>query len=450
MSKKVLLIEPSLAVRGIAESLLRQNGYEVFAADSAAAAGDILQGSKIDLLLVASDINDKKGRPFFETLGADSSTAILPLLVLHDATTGDIAYPAEATINKPFTPREFLDAVSGFSGQRQSEDAQETPFTDDDLEDAIIDSALGLDKIEVDEAEVLEEDTGVYRKNRKDNKVEAMIGYSYKISADDTSKSSKNKIDAINIPPEMKKPAEQEKSDKKEKDDSKKEEFEFLGNNEGKVKKPGSGDLSESSKIEIVTDQYGISVPDQPVETEAESQEDEDHDYDWFMKELRKEADGGENDESAPQSAPESKQKPAQPKTAEVDSEPAPEETGSAEAKSTHTEAVDKFISEFKKEMEKITGDPGANIEVTNIAPAENESPQLPEPSSPKQDLNWEEGVEKLSSADIGEISSQLISEIAEQIARKIVERLDEEIICHLIKETLENAVRKQQKQKKI
>ena len=75
MSKKVLLAEQSLAVRGIAESLLRQNGFEVVAADSVEAAVEILKGDKFDLYLVASDIADGKNTPLYEILGADGSRA---------------------------------------------------------------------------------------------------------------------------------------------------------------------------------------------------------------------------------------------------------------------------------------------------------------------------------------------------------------------------------------
>jgi len=71
MAKKVLIIESSLAVRGIAESLLRQNGYEVTAADTANTAREILDTGKADLILVGSDLIDEQGKPFYEYLRSD-------------------------------------------------------------------------------------------------------------------------------------------------------------------------------------------------------------------------------------------------------------------------------------------------------------------------------------------------------------------------------------------
>lgn len=443
MSKKVLIVEESLAVRGIAESLLRQNGYDVVAADSAAVAGDILRDSKVDLMLVASDLSDESGKPYYEVLGADTDTAVIPMLILHDPSGGDITYPPEAVVNKPFTPRDFLEAVSAFGGR--TADAANLPFTGEDLEDAIIDSALGLDKIEVDGAEVMDDDSSVSHKKDKAGKVESMIGYDLEVSSEDTAKNVlTNKVDAVNVPPETVQPEtelppisrEIPEEDLEKAPDEHDDKGQFLG--EADKKPPGKppSSLSESSKIEIVTDQYGISSPEETFEHFESGASGENHDYDWFLKELRK-----ESSDEAP-TAPPADKKPASQPTEKASARPAP----APKPPATHTEAVDKFISEFKKEMEKITGDATGGIEVTNIAPPESKR-TAPPPIS-KTDLKWEEGLEKITPAEIQTISEQLVKSLAGQIAEKIVSSLDKDIIYHLLKDSIDAVVQRQVHQK--
>jgi CheY-like chemotaxis protein len=430
MSKKVLIVEPSLAVRGIAESLLRQNGYEVIAADTVGAARDILRDSQVDLLMVASDLNDDSGNPYYETLGADSATAMLPLLILHDSTGGDLAYPPEAVISKPFTPRDFLDAVSVFGGGIKSE-GEATPFGDQDLEDALIDSALGLDKIEVDDTEVLDDDSAITGKPGK-NKVESMIGYDYKVQEDDTAKTAHKKIDAINLPPEQAPQAKQPETPPPAPEPS--EDSDVLE----KIVEPPINkkhQLSESSKIEIITDQYGISIPEESLEFHDNAGTGGMHDYDWFLKELQRE---GKPEDGSPAAKDGKPEKAPAPKPA-----PAPPTSAPKAPAGSHSEAVDKFIDEFKKEMEKITGDAAGNIEVTNVSPDQSRASAPVENTSGPGGLDWDEGLERITPAKIRGISRQLIEIMAQQIAEKIVARLDDDIVYHMIKETVDNILQR-------
>jgi DNA-binding response OmpR family regulator len=451
MPKRVLVVEHSLAVRGISESLLRQNGYEVIAADSAASAREILRDSKVNLLIVASDILDDNGEPFFESLGSDSSTAILPLLVLHDSAAGhDIVYPPEAIINKPFTPRDFLESVAAFGGG-EAPASEPAPVSENDLEDAIIDSALGLDKIDVDDAEILEDDTGVYRKQGKNDKTESMIGYDYKMSAEDTTKTTKKKIDAINVPPEQPDtPAEQDQADKKSPE--KEKEREFLGKPDQPLKNKSLESLSESSKIEIVDDQYGIASSPDISAKDVDADSGAGHDYDWFLKELQKE----EQTETPPSKKTKKSETKTSPPAGTTQQSPMPSEAPQAERSAqkqptteSHTEAVDKFISEFKKEMERITSDPEtdseatkAKIEVTNIAPPDSTK------ATSETGIKWEEGLDGATPEDIRGLSRQLIDTIAGHIAEKIAARLDEDIIYHLIKDSIDNVLQRPPKEK--
>ncbi|MEZ5358681.1 MAG: hypothetical protein R3F48_07580 [Candidatus Zixiibacteriota bacterium] len=426
MAKRVLIVENSLAVRGIAESLLRQNGYEVVAADSADVAKSILNDTKIDLLLVASDIVDSQGQKFYEFAGAGSATATIPLLVFHDSTSGvDIPFPPEAIIQKPFTPADFLSSISAFTGggDVRSGGMGGTPFDGADFEDDIIDAALGLDKLDINDSEVIGNDTGVFRIQNKKNSKESMIGYEFDGAKDETSKSHRN-LDQINVPadqhhqrqqaPKQQPPAPQPKRPQPQVE----EPAEFLGNDTKKVK-GHAPDLTESSKIEIITDQYGISVPEADLQPEAA--EDDVHDYNWFINELKNEAEGKKA--AAQQAAPAPQpHKPA----------PAPQQKP---ASSGGMDNVDDFISEFKKEMEKISDDLDPSLGVTNIAPPSDGA---------NVDLEWKESVADVPDGDIKTFSKDLVNTIASSVARKIIASLDEDKLYRIIKEVIDENIRSQ------
>ncbi len=448
MSKKVLIVEPSLAVRNIAESLLRQNGYEVLSADGVDAARAILQESRIDLILTASDVAAGDGRPFYEVLGSDSSTATLPLLILHDQAAGELPYPPEAIVNKPFTPREFLDAVAAFTGgQVQPAAVQETPFSGSDVEDDLIDQALGLDKLEVDQTDVIGNDTGVFRVLNKKVTKESMLGYEYKAPADDTITEKSKKIDQINVPtdkqqqgpPVTQPPQEGQKAV---------QETEFLGHDSQKHRERPADQMSASSKIEIVTDQYGIASPPDPGGHANEGDAGGNHDYDWFVKEMQKEAASGESapaDSGSLAISPtsEGREPVSPPPESDIPLHPALSKPDRQDEIRTHGQAVDKFISEFKKEMDKITEDASPDfpdIPITNVAAEGAMEPKA------KSQLDWEEAVENISSSDIRRISKDLVDAVAARVTEQILARIDREMVYRVIRdcfsETLEKTLR--------
>lgn len=418
MSKKVLIVEQSLAVRGIAESLLRQYGFEVYTAGAAAQAQEILGSSKIDLLLVGSDVQAESGQHYFEALGADKATAMVPLLVLHDPATGSLDYPPEAIVAKPFTPREFMEKVTVFGGAPQPAAVPDAaPVKVLDLEDEIIDAALGLDKIEVSDAEVLGNDTGMYRIRNKKVTTESMIGYDYKSNTEDSA-ITKKKIDEINVPAEPGTPAKA---------------GDFLGADSAKLKTRPAETMSASSKIEIVPDQYGIVRPEDIIEQTQSASESSSHDYDWFVKEMKNA--GSPN--AAPTAvhgdsgslritSPSDLLSPSTPAPASTPA-PVPEAPALDSKPTTHAEAVGKFISEFRKEIEKIAGEA---VPVTTAAEV------VPKPEAPTTgQLNWIEALEKISPTEIRAISTELIAQVAAQIAERVAARLDPEMVYVILRE---------------
>lgn len=449
MAKKVLIIEQSLAVRGVAESLLRQNGFEVVSADSQADATEILRTSKIDLILVSSEITAESGQPLFEHFSGDKTVAAVPILLLHDPNSGpEPGYPPESIITKPFTPRDFLAAIGPFVGSERTVSASEqTPFSGADFEDALIDSALGLDKIEVDDAEIMDDDTAIYRKQNKKGITESLIGLDIKVSPDDTTKAVHGKIESVNVPPDTEDAPKSPESAGDRKEEAEEPDIN-LGEEEAAESAPDAG-MTESSEIEIITDQYGIAAIPETSEVIQPEDEDKAHDYEWFLSELRREASGEKKPEPAAETPmgpqvnlDEKTAKRATPDKPSTSPEKKPQSKAQPKEQPTHGEAIDKFISEFKKEVDRITGETSDHIKVSTIAADDSK----PADSDSARELNWEERLEKIPDDQIKIISREIVEAVAKQVARQLAARIDPDVIYHLIKAALDGCLGRQEK----
>lgn len=426
MSKRVLIVEKSLAVRGIAESLLRQNGFEVLTADSAETASEILSGNKLDLFLISSEIKDGSGISFYEYLGSESKTSVVPLLILHDPALGELPFPPEAIISKPFTPRDFLAIVSVFCGEIEMKPQDGEAFQGSDLEDDIIDAALGLDKIEVDGSAVMEDDTAMFQKKSGKNIPESMIGFESKNGKEETSsgKIAQVKVKAVDDSQSIERPdAEPEPKPVASKDNT------FLGVDSSKLPSPKPA-MSESSKIEIVTDQYGLAQSPEGLEPEAK--EAGGHDYDWFINEMKgvtgkdkanlKDTGSTNIKPNAEVKAPPQETHQSQPQETTQPVDPGPEN------KTEHGEAVDKFISDFKKEMEKITEEPSGGVPIKNLS-----APVPPEISSFKWQESTGGGTARIGTA----LSEEKMDEITRRIIDKIFIQISRETLYRIIREAI-------------
>ena len=117
MPKRILLAEESETIRKIAESILRQNGFEVLSMNSGIKAFEVLSFTSPDLILLATDMKFKGETSLFDKLQSDSKTSQLPILLLANEEENDLPLPPEAIIKKPFNPKEFIEKVNLFSGQ---------------------------------------------------------------------------------------------------------------------------------------------------------------------------------------------------------------------------------------------------------------------------------------------------------------------------------------------
>jgi hypothetical protein len=181
----------------------------------------------------------------------------------------------------------------------------------------------------------------------------------------------------------------------------------------------------------------------QQFEAVKDSAGGESHDYNWFINEMQKEsvekapADSG----SLKIESPSQNMDPVTPVSPDVRSkEPPPIAKTSSRETQNHGQAVDKFISEFKKEMEKISEDADQalpDIPVTQI------SPEKQSPDKKATPLDWEEAIERVTPSEIRSISGELVNAVAGKIAEKILARIDPDMIYQIFRECISEVLEK-------
>lgn len=123
--KKVLVADDSPAIRTLAESALRQAGYDVFTVANGADALEWTKSEQPDLVLVDLSLPGLDGRRVCELLKLDSSLRRIFVLILLNAkgikrqkelkTSG-----ADGFVVKPFTPEELLNQVKSLLGKGEA------------------------------------------------------------------------------------------------------------------------------------------------------------------------------------------------------------------------------------------------------------------------------------------------------------------------------------------
>jgi len=421
MRKRVLLVEPSDTVRGVAETVLRQNGYEVIPVSTAEKALEVLSFSRPELIIVGAAVKTQNDRPFFERLKSDQATSSVPMLLIAHPTQTDLPFPSEVIMTIPFDPKDFLERVRVFTGAK--EEAPPEPVEADNPLDGLavsddqIDAALGLGANDTDNGLVVT-DSEVMDKT--------MVGKRSDVPA------SKTPSDSFHV----------DQTDPGSKSDGLVESVMIQEDQTDIVQKPKQQEpaqpMSSSQKLDILSDsdQYGMSNSDalsaEPI--------DEAHDYNWFVNEMQKEANA-----PLPSQVPSpSTQSPAAPTPAKT-----AQDSGSLklESNSTHvepvtasgvkpssskpapaeSEGVAKFIDEFRREIERIEDGQPESVMVPSDKPTANGA--SPQAESDK----WEESVEKVSSEEVGLFTRELAAQLANRIAKLIIDKIDSDKLVRLI-----------------
>lgn len=417
MRKRVLLAEQSDAIRGVAETALRQNGFEVISVATAEKALEVLKFTRPDLIIVGGELTTTDQQPLYEKIRSHPKGGAIAMLLFDDS-GGDLPFPPEVVIGRPFDSEEFLEKVRVFSGLSGSEQKQAVPnpLEQANLDDDFLDAALGIDRINVTDSEVMDK-TVPGTKNAGAKPPDKFIGFDHDEKEREKTTES-GKVESVMI-------QDSDASD--------------IRRPEQEKKRPPSP--SASGKLEILTDQYGLSDPN-ALRVEGEGQA---HDYEWFIDEIRKEAVAPHSSppppaDSLPDDAPPPELTVSEPASIidPVTSPPGTPEPLDVPSRETGS-SVDKFLDEFKKEVEKLQSDVPESV---NLEPE-----QLSHGSSGGSERVWLESAEDITPDEVSLFTRQLRTELAEKIAEKIMAKIDNEKLFNLLKNEILSHARNKPKQ---
>ncbi|MFQ6007473.1 MAG: hypothetical protein ACE5K8_00830 [Candidatus Zixiibacteriota bacterium] len=415
MHKRILMAERSDAIRGVAETVLRQHGFEVISVASAEKALEVLKYSRPDLLIIGSGLTAGNKKPFFESLHSDPVTASIPMLLFDDSGGGELPLPPEVIIPQPFDPKEFLEKVMIFSGALPS-DVQQTvlnPLEKASIDDELLDAALALDRIDVTESEVLDKSEAAPRV-ASGGSGDKLVGY------DDNEKPQKDQ-------PETRKVETVMIHDRADTDKS-----------TGAEQKKTESSLSGTGKLEILTDQYGITDPG----AFKAHDHDQSHDYEWFVNEMRKEVEASQALSAPPDTSHSDKAVSSDlniSEAAAIVDPVTPVAPHTPASKDANVKEVEKFIDEFKKEIKKARDEEPETIMV--------EADQSASEKAKTAQTRWEDTFEKdITPEKVNLFTQEFCSALAEKIAEKIVAKIDSEKLLNLLKTEILSYAQKIQK----
>lgn len=387
-------------MRTVAETILRQNGYEVMAVPSADQAEEIVELTRPDLVVLAADIKTSNQRLYYEKLQADPRTSKTPFLLFEPQDKSPLDFPDEVVIPRPFEPRDFLNRVSVFVGKggSTSKSGGGTPLGDAAVNDDFLDAALGLsdsqDGLQVTDSEIMDKTTkvGILQKAKSEEK---MIGLGEDANSGDDFSDSK-RVESLVID-------------------------EDASQISHKSPKPKQKTQEGSGSLEILNDQYGLTEPgalsSEPV--------DDAHDYDWFVNSIAQE------DAAPPSEAtnvPDSDELTFTDPAATVDPvTPGPASVGEKPGKAPAS-GVEKFIDEFKKEIEQLRSAEQDDLAVSAASKA-----------APRQEpgMTWEETLEKVGPQEVNRFAVEFARELGRAVAEKIIAKIDRDKLLALIKAEL-------------
>lgn len=402
MRKKILIAEQSETTRGVAENVLRQQGFEVISISNGDKALDVLELSRPNLILVDHNLTVKGTRTLFEKIQESPLLSAIPFLIICDEEADSSAFPDEVKITRPIDPKELILKVTVLGGDARPKPSGNgpNPLDEGQLEDDLLEAALGMDQIDVTNSATIENSSKMKKTDSKS--IEKMIGMEHDHDLDINDDSGGSKIESTKL------------------------EDEDLENGKN------SKDHSKSSKLEILSDhdQFGLGG-----EAQFErSGEHASHDYEWFVNEMKKDNSAGAKT-IPPKPAGE---EAISPKASAPDAPAVPlqKKTDSGKLKSENV-GVDRFIEDFRKEVEKFGDAPKpVAVNTAKAAASPKSQPQrAPKPNS---------GLDNMTAEQVEVFKQQFVNALAEKVAEKIATKIDAQKLLSLIKNEIISVNQKQ------
>jgi CheY-like chemotaxis protein len=231
--KRVVVAEASPTIKSVADSLLRQNGYDVVCTSDGLQAWEVISSEKPDMVLVGIGLSGLNGLELCRQITTDRITGGIPVVMMlgqKDLVSDEeiVSSGARGKLRKPFSPKDLLEVVNKLTG------AAPVPLNTPEKNKAGSDSSQFITQV-----------ASTQHLHRKDE--------SFNLEWLDLNQTPSTES--------------------------------FL--------KATTFDVnSEEQSLIIDEDQYGLANP-LPVEPEKiEEERRKDEDYDWFVGEIKKEIDG--------------------------------------------------------------------------------------------------------------------------------------------------------------
>jgi len=431
---KVLVADDSATIRGVAESLLRQNGFEVISSSDGRKALAMVKSQKPDLIFLDHYMPGQNGLSICQELKSDPLLKKIPVVMLLGASEMKesnkfLSAGASDCLFKPFVPKDFIEKARKYAPpplpkMERSELEEDTDkLASSAVSEEVLTSAAEHEDLELNgllgDALLSESEasTGTVPIRPQEKSPSVMGAGSRK-----RGEFEDMTIKLYNRPPKSETAPGQKPKDPQTFGKSKPESDKL------KVE-------TDKDSLILASDPFGLTekdlgfVPPPPKEGP--------HDFEWFMKEMQKEA-------TAPSSQPPSPTPDAPKKKGGVSEELKLK----VEEMGTSRLGYERFINEFKKEMMKLETeekpvygetkiDPQALVEaqkkvntdkvktVPPLVPAETSDPVTLPVTSPAFAIPAEEVV------------NRLISEVAKEIALRVSAQLNQKEIVRILEEKL-------------
>ena len=120
--KKIVVAESSPTIKSVADTLLRQNGYNVVCTSDGLQAWEVISSGNPDLVLTGLNLSGMSGLELCRQMAGDGLSGGIPVVVMiggRDKVSEEelLASGIKAKLKKPFSPRDLLNIVTKLIGK---------------------------------------------------------------------------------------------------------------------------------------------------------------------------------------------------------------------------------------------------------------------------------------------------------------------------------------------
>ncbi|MEE9553200.1 MAG: response regulator [candidate division Zixibacteria bacterium] len=128
--KKIVIAEASSTIKSVADSLLRQHGYDVVCTSDGLQAWEVIQAERPDLALIGLNLSGVPGLELCKQMSGDQVARGIPALLIvggNDNVSKEelMTSGARGHLKKPFSPKDLLEAVTRLIGPGENTTVQQ-------------------------------------------------------------------------------------------------------------------------------------------------------------------------------------------------------------------------------------------------------------------------------------------------------------------------------------